>query len=125
MRSSDVELPEAAAARILKQNDTAVFKDVVDYRATTIGIRGGVERDDDPFVELARAKPVARSNRSVGNDSKLTDADVKILRRVIEGEARPRSAAKDTAPRTKLCFCCGHLDGIKGYNAAHRKAGLI
>jgi len=36
----------------------------------------------------------------------------------VAADAR-RSKITD-APRTRPCFCCGHLDGVKGYNEAHR-----
>jgi len=95
MRSSDVEIPEAAAARIMKQNDTAVFKDVVDYRNTVIDEKP-LARTTDPFADLADAEPVTKSTRSVGTDS-----------------------------TKKICYCCGNLGGVEAYNRAHRKNELI
>jgi hypothetical protein len=95
MRSSDVELSDVAAARIMKQNDTAVFKDVVDYRNTVIDEKP-LARTTDPFAELADAEPVANGNRSVGTDG-----------------------------GKRLCYCCGNLGGVSEYNKAHRKNELI
>ena len=95
MRASDVEIPEAAAARILKAHDQAATKNVVDYRATKIG-ETGLAKTTDPFADLADAKPVTKSTRSVGTDG-----------------------------TKKICYCCGNLGGVEAYNRAHRKNELI
>jgi hypothetical protein len=34
--------------------------------------------------------------------------------------ADSRSTMTDDAPHRKICTCCGNLDGVKGWNAAHR-----
>ena len=133
---------------LLDENATKIRSGFFDYRKTPIALTQGAAESSPPYMRDASDKEPEEEQDAEPEEKADDDANVRrrlhgvldlmmdVLAKDAEKNKKPakvtiapmddkviaadaRRSTMTDAPR-KICYCCGNLGGVKGYNEAHR-----